>query len=76
MKTKPTTFEQFESTYAMLLRSEEKERSASEMLIYALLILSAVFSIWQLALRPITVPTNLLRSVSAAHAAQAPRIQA
>ena len=76
MKTNTPTFEQFESTYAMLLRSEEKERSASEMLIYALLILSAVFSIWQLALLPITVPTNLLHGVSATQAAQPPRATA
>ncbi len=72
MKTKATTFDQFESTYAMLLRSEEKERSVSEMLIYALLILSAVFSIWQLALLPISVPTNLLHSVSTAQRSEAP----
>jgi hypothetical protein len=39
----------FESTYALLVRSEEKKRNVLEILVYALIILSTVFSIWQFA---------------------------
>ncbi|MFZ1219121.1 MAG: hypothetical protein WAO00_07500 [Chthoniobacterales bacterium] len=37
------------STYAMLLQSEEKERSLFETLVYSMLVLSAVIGIWQFA---------------------------
>ena len=60
MKTQTTTSEEFESTYALILRSDEKERSVSESVIYLLLIASAVFSIWQVAQQPFRVPTNLI----------------
>jgi hypothetical protein len=73
MKTQTTNTEEFESTYAMLVRSEEKERSASETLVYGLIILSAIASVWQLALHPITVPTNLMRSAAASHSANPAR---
>lgn len=43
------------STYAVLVRSEQEERSAFEGAVYLLFILSAVFSIWQVALQPITL---------------------
>lgn len=73
MKNQTTTVEEFESTYAMLVRSEEKERSISETLVYGLMILSTVASIWQVALQPITVPTSLDRSASSAQTANAAR---
>ena len=60
MKDKTMKNETFESTYAMLVRSEEKERSLSETAVYLLLILSTVFSIWQAAHQPVTVPTSLI----------------
>jgi hypothetical protein len=69
MNKQTTTLNEFESTYAMLVRSEEKERSASETVIYGLLVLSAVASILQLALHPVIVPTNLVRSASVTQAA-------
>jgi hypothetical protein len=37
------------STYALLVRSEEKERGLFETFIYSLLVLSAVVGIWQFA---------------------------
>jgi hypothetical protein len=37
------------STYAMLVRSEEKGRSIFEVAVYALVALSVVLSIWQFA---------------------------
>jgi hypothetical protein len=49
------------STYEMIVESEseDKNRSVLETLIYALFILSAVFSIWQFAIQPIVVPTSV-----------------
>jgi hypothetical protein len=47
---------QFESTYGMLVRSEEKGRGILEILVYAAVILSVVFSIWQFAETPLKVP--------------------
>jgi hypothetical protein len=51
--------ETFESTYALLLRSDEKERSASETFVYLLLIVSMAFAVWQAVNVRVTVPTNL-----------------
>jgi hypothetical protein len=45
-----------ESTYALLVRSEEKERSLFEAIAYSLLVLSAVAGIWQFVLQPISFP--------------------
>jgi hypothetical protein len=50
--------EEFESTYALIVRSEEKERSVSEGAVFALVMLSAIFTIWQVARQPITLPTD------------------
>lgn len=46
------------STYAVLVRSEQEERSAAESAVYLLFILSAVFSIWMVAKQPITLPVD------------------
>lgn len=51
--------EQFESTYAMLVRSDEEERSVSETVVYVVLILSMVFTMWQVAQMRVTVPEKL-----------------
>jgi hypothetical protein len=42
----------FESTYALLVRSEEKGRAVLEILVYAVFILGVVLSIWQFAQTP------------------------
>jgi hypothetical protein len=42
-----------ESTYALLVRSEEKSRGVLETVLYAFFILSAVVSIWQFAQQPV-----------------------
>jgi len=49
------------STYELVVESEneDKNRSFFETVIYALFILSAVFSIWQFAIRPVVVPTSV-----------------
>ena len=47
---------QLESTYGMLVRSEERGRGILELLVYTAVILSVVFSIWQFAQTPLKVP--------------------
>ena len=64
MKATTIDPEGFESTYALIVRSEEKERTVSETAIYLLLIMTMVFSIWQSVQQPVTVPTNLLMHTS------------
>ena len=45
-----------ESTYALLVRSEEKSRTFFETVAYVIFVLSAVFSMLQLAHHPVRVP--------------------
>jgi hypothetical protein len=49
-----------ESTYAMLVRSEEKERSLFETVVYGLFILSTMAAIWQFAQQPIDLPLSTM----------------
>ena len=48
-----------DTTYALLVRSEEKGRSIMETAVYALLGLSAILSILQFVQQPERVPTTL-----------------
>ena len=50
-----------ESTYALLIRSEEKSRDIIEMAIYPILILGAVIAIWQFAQQPVNIPAAELK---------------
>ena len=59
--------DQFESTYALLVRSEEKGRGVLEILVYTASILSVVFSIWQFAQTPVTVPAPGTKPCVACH---------
>jgi hypothetical protein len=54
----------FESTYALLVRSEEKKRNVLEIVVYALFILSAVFSIWQFAHQTVAFPIDKLANAT------------
>ena len=47
---------QHESTYALLVRSEDKKRGVIETIVYALFGLSAVILLWQFVQEPVTVP--------------------
>src|SRR6266478_5547146 len=47
---------QHESTYALLIRSQEKSRNALEVAIYPLLILGPLIAVWQFAQQPINIP--------------------
>ena len=58
MKTNKSLNQVQESTYALLVRSEEKERSLFETVVYGLLILSAVAAIWQFAAQPVRIPVG------------------
>ena len=58
MKTTTEIPEGFESTYALIVRSEERERSATEGAVFLLVMLSVLFSIWQAAQQPINLPTD------------------
>ena len=49
-----------ESTYALLIRSEEKGRNLIEIIIYPLLVISVLLAIWQFALQPVNLPGTVL----------------
>ena len=67
MKHNTRSAEGFESTYALLVRSEEKERGMFESAAYLIVILSAVFSIWQVAQQPVSLPKdNVIHTTSLA----------
>ena len=44
-----------ESTYALLVRSEEKSRGVLEIILYALFIFSALIPLWQFAQQPVKI---------------------
>ena len=52
---------QHESTYALLIRSEEKSRNIIEIAICPILILGAVIAIWQFAQQPVSIPSTGLK---------------
>jgi hypothetical protein len=60
MKTTATNPETFESTYALLVRSEEKQRSRFETLAYTLLIVSTMFAVAQFARQAVKMPPNIV----------------
>ena len=57
MNTSPQPQEHEESTYALIVRSEEKERSFLEILVYTLCIFSAIAAIYQFAHQPVPIAT-------------------
>jgi hypothetical protein len=72
MKTISTNPEIFESTYALLVRSEEKQRV--ETLIYTLLIVSTIFAVLQFGRQAAMMPSSIAHvsttvSASAQHGA-------
>ena len=75
MKKNTITAEGFESTYALLVRSEEKERSMFEGAAYLVFVLSAVFSIWHVAQQPVTLPKgNVIHTTAVAPGADTHRV--
>jgi hypothetical protein len=59
MKINSTSPEGFESTYALLMRSEEKQRSRIETLIYTILIVSTIFAVLQFGRQAVVMPSNI-----------------
>ena len=50
-----------ESTYALLIRSEEKNRNLLEVAILPLLMLGPIIAIWQFAQQPVYIPAAGLK---------------
>jgi len=59
MKTTSTNPETFESTYALLVRSEEKQRSRFETLVYTVLAVSAIFALLQFGREAAMMPSSI-----------------
>jgi hypothetical protein len=47
MKTNEPNNNREESTYSLLVRSEEKKRAATEIVVYGVIVLSALAAIWE-----------------------------
>ena len=63
---------QFESTYALLIRSEEKGRGILEILVYAVFVLGVVLSIWQFTQTPVEISAPRLEPCVACHTTTTP----
>ena len=61
MKALSTDPEVFESTYALIVRSEEKQRSRFETLIYTLLVVSSLFAVSLFGRQAATMPSSIAR---------------
>jgi len=68
MKTISHNPEAFESTYALLVRSEEKQRSRFEMLVYTLLIVSTLFAVAQFGHQAAMMPPSIAHVATAVSA--------
>ena len=64
MKNETLTTDGFESTYALIVRSEEKERGIFEGAVYFAVVLSALFSIWQVAKQPVDLPLTSVHTTA------------
>jgi len=74
MKTTSTTPEGFESTYALLVRSEEKQRTRIEGIFYTLLVISSVFALLQFAHEAVSMPAHIVRNPTVFNASALPRV--
>jgi hypothetical protein len=64
--------DQFESNYALLVRSEEKGRGVLEILVYAIFFLSVVLSIWQFAETALKISAPGVEACVACHTTTTP----
>jgi hypothetical protein len=74
MKTISNSPETFESTYALIMRSEEKQRSRFEILVYTILIASATFAVAQFGRQATMMPSTIARISTTAPAASQPGV--
>jgi hypothetical protein len=70
MKTETYSADGFESTYALLVRSEEKERSLFEGLVYFAVVLSALITLWHAATQPVALPLTSVHTSSISQSAK------
>src|SRR5438132_5200824 len=63
---------QFETTYALLVRSEEKGRGVLELLVYAVFILGVVLSIEQFSQTPVKISAPRPEPCVACHTTTTP----
>jgi hypothetical protein len=70
MNHQPLNNNQFESTYALLVRSEEKGRGVLEAVLYIAFILSAVVLIWEFAHSSAGIPSAGLEQGAVSKAAK------
>jgi hypothetical protein len=61
---------QFESTYALLVRSQEKGRGVLEAVLYVAFVLSAVLLIWAFAQSPVSIEAVGLEQGAVSQAAR------
>jgi len=73
MKNETHSAEGFESTYALLVRSENKKRSIFEGAVYFAVVLSALFTIWQVAKQPVALPLTTVHTSAISQSASAHR---
>jgi hypothetical protein len=59
MNPNSTGSETFESTYALIVRSEEKQRTRFEIFVYALLVISTVFALSQAGRQAVRMPSHI-----------------
>jgi hypothetical protein len=59
MNATSTGSETFESTYALLVRSEEKQRSRFETLVYTVLAVSTIFAVLQFGRQAAMMPSSI-----------------
>lgn len=64
MTTNQSINEGQQSTYALLVKSEEKERSFFETIVYSLFILSAVAAIGQFIVQPVDLPLETMPRIT------------
>ena len=70
MNQQPLKNNQLESTYALLVRSEEKGRGVLEAVLYFAFILSAVLLIWEFAQSPVSIEAVGLEQAVVSQAAR------
>jgi hypothetical protein len=59
MKAAITNPETFESTYALIMRSEEKQRSRFEIFVYTILIVATTFAVAQFGRQATLMPSSI-----------------
>ncbi|HKP93490.1 MAG TPA: hypothetical protein VJS88_06305 [Chthoniobacterales bacterium] len=64
MKNNQSSNQVRKSTYALLMRSEEKEKNLFETLACGVFVLSAVAAIVQFASQPVKLPVDSVRTAS------------